>query len=118
MKRRLEKAQQSVKIQRTQDILSLLEKPDNLLQDSTPAIYRVFQKQSEALDFGQSFGYSTFALEHDFSGKRHFITCHPHTFWKWLTAKPPNERHAYEVIGEDMPSKVWNSFCHIFQRKY
>ena len=108
MKRRLENAQNSVKIQRTHDIL-LLDK-DNLLQDSIPLIYRVFQKQSEALDFASSFNYSTFALEHDSSGKRHFMTCHPQTFWKWLKAKPSDERHAYEVIGEGMPSKVLKMF--------
>ena len=108
LKRRLEKAQQSVKIQRTKDIL--LSDKDNLLEDSIPLIYRVFQKQSEALDFGSSFNYSTFALEHDSSGKRHFMTCHPQTFWKWLKTKPSDERHAYEVIGEDMPSKVLKNY--------
>jgi len=115
LKRRLEQAHTSIKINRTQDILLCLK--DNLLQESVPLIFRVFQKQSEALDFATSFHYSTFAIEHDCQGKRHFMTCHPQTFWKWLKAKAIDDRHAYEVIGEDLPSKVYFDLEYKYQEE-
>ena len=116
MKRRLEKAHTNVKIKRTQDIL-LQQKDNVLMHESVPLIYRVFQKQSEALDFATSFHYSTFAIEHDCQGKRHFMTCHPQTFWKWLKAKPIDDRHAYEVIGEEAPSKVYFDIEYKYQEE-
>ena len=116
LKRRLEKAHTNVKIKRTHDIL-LQQKDNVLMHDSVPLIYRVFQKQSEALDFATSFHYSTFAIEHDCQGKRHFMTCHPQTFWKWLKAKPTEDRHAYEVIGQDAPSKVYFDIEYKYQEE-
>jgi len=116
LKRRLEKAHTNVKIKRTHDIL-LQQKDNVLMHDSVPLIYRVFQKQSEALDFATSFHYSTFAIEHDCQGKRHFMTCHPQTFWKWLKAIPTEDRHAYEVIGEDAPSKVYFDIEYKYQEE-
>ena len=116
MKRRLEKAHTNVIIKRTQDIL-LQQKDNVLMHESVPLIYRVFQKQSEALDFATSFHYSTFAIEHDCQGKRHFMTCHPQTFWKWLKAKPIDDRHAYEVIGEEAPSKVYFDIEYKYQEE-
>lgn len=113
LKRRLESACQSVKVKRVQDYLlsDTLAYSNNLHKDNkkVPLIYRAFAKQSEALEFAERFVSSklkVFAFELDASGKRNFLACHPHTFWRLLRAKSANARHAYEVIGEDMPSKV------------
>ena len=79
----------------------------NLLSESIPLQYRVFKKQCQALEFCSNFEvFRVFAVELDGQGRRHFITCHPQMFWKLLKAKPPDSRFAYEVIGENMPSKV------------
>lgn len=113
LKRRLESACQSVKFKRVEDYLlsDTLDHSSFLHKDNpkVPLIYRVFAKQSEALEFAGRFISSSlkvFAFELDATGKRNFLACHPHTLWRLLKAKSANERHAYEVIGENMPSKV------------
>ena len=51
------------------------------------------------------FGFGVNSIYRD-KGRRNFVSCHPKIFWKILKAKPPDLRFAYEVIGENMPSKV------------
>ena len=108
LKRKLNSACESVKSKRTQDlVLSEKTVSKNLLSEPIPILYRVFNKQSEALDFAMNWeNFRVFAIELDNKGRRNFVSCHPKIFWKILKAKPPDLRFAYEVIGENMPSKV------------
>ena len=106
---RLEAACQSVKMKRVQDFLA--EKNSHILDDEgSKPIYRLFPKQFQALDFASNFPekahLKVFAFELDSTGKRNFFVCHPQTLWRLLKAKSPDARHAYEVIGEGMHSKV------------
>ena len=115
LKRKLNSACDKVRKNRTEDLIlseiksakKILKNTKNLLSDSIPLQYRVFKKQCQALEFCSNFeAFRVFAVELDEQGRRHFITCHPQIFWKLLKAKPPDSRFAYEVIGENMPSKV------------
>ena len=113
LKRKLQNACESVKSKRMQDyILS-----DKLCKQQLcevvekecppPMIYRVFSKQNEALEFADRFTqFHVFATELNSDGKRNFLACHPQTFWRLLKAKSSDARHAYEVIGRGMHSKV------------
>jgi hypothetical protein len=110
LKRRLQVACESVKAKRTQDSLAFIDNR-NVLKAKVkqlPTIYRVFQKQCDALEFAQKINLRVFSFETDSNGRRNFITCHPNTMWKLIKAKPPDCRHEYEVIGENMNSKVKN----------
>jgi len=116
IKRKLNSACEIVKSKRTQDyILSdKLYKTEPgkggfLFSDADPpAIYRVFAKQSEALEFADRFTqFRVFASELNSDGKRNFLACHPQTFWRLLKAKSSDARHAYEVIGSGMHSKLY-----------
>ena len=121
LKRKLNSACDRVRKNRTEDLIlseikcarknekikSSFNFTKNLLSDPIPLQYRVFKKQCQALEFCSNFeAFRVFAVELDGQGRRHFITCHPQIFWKLLKAKPPDARFAYEVIGENMPSKV------------
>ena len=124
LKRKLNSACDKVRKNRTEDLIlseikcarkndnkikstSTITITKNLLSDYIPLQYRVFKKQCQALEFCSNFeAFRVFAVELDEQGRRHFITCHPQIFWKLLKAKPPDSRFAYEVIGENMPSKV------------
>ena len=116
MKRKLAVACQSVKVKRTQDLIlsNVFESKPHLSEFQNeevqpPLIYRVFAKQSDALIFSENFPQcsNVFAFETDMSGKRHFVSCHPVTLWTLLKAKSAEDRHAYEVIGMGMHSKVF-----------
>ena len=108
LKRKLEIACESVKAKRVQDLLLSDSKVEDthLLSDSIPLIYRVFAKQCDALNFANRFDWHVFAIEDSANGHRHFVCANVQVFWKLLKAKCPKQRHAYEVIGEGMPSKV------------
>ena len=114
LKRRLQTACESVKSKRMQDyILSdklykqQLCEVESAAEESPPMIYRVFSKQNEALEFADRFTqFHVFATELNSDGKRNFLACHPQTFWRLLKAKSSDARHAYEVIGRGMHSKV------------
>lgn len=110
LKRKLEKASEIVKYKRTQDcLIADLQSSSAKLhdKDKIPLVYRVFQKQHEALEFSAKMPeFSVFAFEIDENGRRQFVTCHALTMWKLLKAKPPESRHVYEVIGENFNSKV------------
>ena len=106
-----------IKCARKNEIKSSFNFTKNLLSDPIPLQYRVFKKQCQALEFCSNFeAFRVFAVELDGQGRRHFITCHPQIFWKLLKAKPPDARFAYEVIGENMPSKVRHFKRSRFQR--
>ena len=108
LKRKLDNACENVKMKRTRDLLlNEQNSVKNILSDPIPLVYRVFNKQSDALDFAQHWdSFRVFANELNDKGHRHFISCHPQTFWRLLKAKSPDTRYAYEVIGDIFPSKV------------
>ena len=108
LKRKLDSACENVKVKRTRDLLlNEQNSVKNILSDPIPLVYRVFNKQSDALDFAQHWdSFRVFANELNDKGHRHFISCHPQTFWRLLKAKSPDTRYAYEVIGDIFPSKV------------
>ncbi len=114
IKRRLESACEQVKIRRVCDLfLNRNLEHRSLIGDAgdsaeeVPSVYRVFQKQADALDFAENLpALKVFAFELDSKGRRHFVACHPGTLWRLLNAKSAEDRHCYEVIGEDAASKV------------
>ncbi len=108
LKRRLEAACTSVKKKRVEDYLLSdgLQESHILSHPPSHHIYRVFAKQRDALDFAEKLELNVFALELNATGKRNFLACQPQTFWRLLKAKSPENRHAYEVIGENQPAKV------------
>ena len=72
-------------------------------------MYKVFSKQSDALDFSKCFSgdLKVFAFETDASGRRNFVVCHPERFWTLYDAKEASARHDYEVIEENVPCKLY-----------
>jgi len=76
---------------------------------SIPLVYKVFSKQSDALNFSKCFSgdLKAFAFETDSTGRRNFVVCHPERFWTLYDAKEVSRRHDYEVIEENAAAKLY-----------
>ena len=81
----------------------------NLSLQDVPLVYKVFPRQSDAIQFNKCFSrqLNVFAFETDASGRRNYVVCHPSRFWILYDAKQKNERHAYEVIEQNAPCKLY-----------
>jgi hypothetical protein len=71
--------------------------------------WKVFRKQVEAFDYIEgvgSCGLVPFVFEENNHG-RLFLVAHPEVFWHYDSQREPQKRCAYEIIRENVPSKLY-----------
>jgi len=71
--------------------------------------WQTFKKQQEALDYvvRTNLDLLPFTYQEVIDGTRLFLAAHPVAFWCKDQQRKPGERHAYEIIQENRPCKLY-----------